>query len=453
MISKWIIIGVGLAVGITAIGLGLAIGGKAEDIIPDKCVGKICEDRCVGVHLYHTTCDPLTGECVLDGIAKMNDPDCGYTEPDIPPDPDLCTGVICENDCIGNHLYSYVCDPVTGDCVADKLIEINSPDCGYVCENGKKRCIGTTLYECQNNMWTAVETNSVTCGGTGEHIPDTGGYYFDVTDPVTGAVVPIYWTESTGQPDISSIEDLLEYRTASKYLVSRNTTQYLSHPEKLESYQQQYVNIASGTWVVIKYPDGTQVEYPYGEKTVVIVSKEQVYSTGEPILSPDEVNASTYHITSRVLFTLNKISGWSGWTWFDIPSESFVVTLRTDRYDGTGDLTTTHYMKNLLKNDGGWKYWGYRAFMSPEEVYKFIQYGFNDVPYQNEIISIETAGGDFSQIESWMNNMLFIKDNLSMVNTYTSTEEMENWYYNALILAFLHAGYVFPESPEKEGGG
>ena len=42
---------------------------------------------------------------------------------------DLCAGVTCDNVCRGYHLWSYKC--VDGECVADKLIESNSAQCGY----------------------------------------------------------------------------------------------------------------------------------------------------------------------------------------------------------------------------------------------------------------------------------------------------------------------------------
>lgn len=50
---------------------------------------------------------------------------------------DICEGVVCGNVCIGNDLWSQVCDPVTGNCVVDQLIEQNSKSCDYDYDSSK----------------------------------------------------------------------------------------------------------------------------------------------------------------------------------------------------------------------------------------------------------------------------------------------------------------------------
>lgn len=43
---------------------------------------------------------------------------------------DLCEGVVCDDVCIGNDLWSQKC--VDGSCVQDAIIESNSPTCSYI---------------------------------------------------------------------------------------------------------------------------------------------------------------------------------------------------------------------------------------------------------------------------------------------------------------------------------
>lgn len=88
----------------------------------------------------------------------------------------LCKDVVCKPICIGADKYSQKCvteGPDAGTCVFDKLIEENSPDCGYVppeekvCDEGSKRgkvtCWNGSIVHkevCINNEW--VPTNE-TC--------------------------------------------------------------------------------------------------------------------------------------------------------------------------------------------------------------------------------------------------------------------------------------------------
>lgn len=41
----------------------------------------------------------------------------------------ICSGVTCNNTCVGPDLYSRICDPLTGQCVQESLLESNSSQC------------------------------------------------------------------------------------------------------------------------------------------------------------------------------------------------------------------------------------------------------------------------------------------------------------------------------------
>ena len=123
------------------------------------CAGVVCDNICIGNDLWSQKC--VNGACFLDQLIQQNSSTCGY---------DPCAGVVCDNICIGNDLWSQKC--VNGDCFLDLLIEQNSSTCGYdpcagvVCDN---ICQGNDLWsqkcvsgECVLDQ--LVEQNSSTCG-------------------------------------------------------------------------------------------------------------------------------------------------------------------------------------------------------------------------------------------------------------------------------------------------
>ena len=97
--------------------------GSAPDIgaveytdVSDPCDGVVCENICIGNDLYSQKC--IEGNCVTDQLIESNSALCDY---------DPCEGVVCENICIGNDLYSQKC--IEGNCVTDQLIESDSVSC------------------------------------------------------------------------------------------------------------------------------------------------------------------------------------------------------------------------------------------------------------------------------------------------------------------------------------
>ena len=101
--------------------------GSAPDIgaieytdVSDPCEDVVCPNICIGNDLYSQICDPSTGKCVVDQLIESDSAFCDY---------DPCEGVVCPDICIGNDLYSQICDPVTGKCVTDQLIESDSVSC------------------------------------------------------------------------------------------------------------------------------------------------------------------------------------------------------------------------------------------------------------------------------------------------------------------------------------
>ena len=116
----------GIDVGLLFVGLAPDIGAIEYGLAPDLCEDVVCEDVCIGVDLYSQKCDPATGNCITDQLIESNSLSCGYVPPD------LCEDVVCEDVFIGVDLYSQKCDPATGNCITDQLIESNSLSCGYV---------------------------------------------------------------------------------------------------------------------------------------------------------------------------------------------------------------------------------------------------------------------------------------------------------------------------------
>ena len=132
--------------------------------IDDPCYGVVCPNVCIGTDLYSQKCDPTTGNCITDQLLEKDSLTCGF---------DPCANVVCENVCIGTDLYSQKCDPNTGNCITDQLIESNSSQCvvnlceNVVCENV---CIGTDLYSQKCDPTTGncitdqlIEQNSIGC--------------------------------------------------------------------------------------------------------------------------------------------------------------------------------------------------------------------------------------------------------------------------------------------------
>ena len=160
-------------------------GGEAAAALSTTCAdavkfetAKPCEDVCVGTDLYSQKCDPATGNCINDQLLESNSAQCIV---------DPCEGVVCEDVCVGFDLYSQKCDPATGNCVNDQLIESNSITCGYVppdpCEGVvcEDVCVGIDLYSqkcdpatgnCINDQ--LLESNSAQC----------------IVDPCEGVVCP-----------------------------------------------------------------------------------------------------------------------------------------------------------------------------------------------------------------------------------------------------------------------
>ena len=140
--------------------IGNANSSYAE-VSPDSsnlCDGVVCDNICIGNDLWSQKC--VDGICVADTIIEINSSTCGY---------DPCDGVVCDNICVGNDLWSRKC--VDGSCVPDQLIESNSISCGYdpcegvVCDNV---CIGKDLWsrKCVDGSCVPdqlIESNSVTC--------------------------------------------------------------------------------------------------------------------------------------------------------------------------------------------------------------------------------------------------------------------------------------------------
>ena len=99
--------------------------GSAPDIgaieytdVSDPCEDVVCPNICIGNDLYSQICDPSTGKCVVDQLIESDSAFCDY---------DPCEGVVCPDICIGNDLYSQKC--IEGNCVTDQLIEKDSVSC------------------------------------------------------------------------------------------------------------------------------------------------------------------------------------------------------------------------------------------------------------------------------------------------------------------------------------
>ncbi|MCK5013352.1 MAG: right-handed parallel beta-helix repeat-containing protein [Candidatus Omnitrophica bacterium] len=169
--------------------------GSAPDIgaveytdVSDPCEGVVCDNVCIGNDLWSQKCEG--GSCIPDQLIESNSVACGY---------DPCEGVVCDNVCIGDDLWSQKC--VDGYCVPNQLIESNSISCGYdpcegvVCDNV---CIGNDLWsrKCVDGSCVPdqlIESNSVTCelceGVVCDNICVGDDLWSQSCDPDTGTCV------------------------------------------------------------------------------------------------------------------------------------------------------------------------------------------------------------------------------------------------------------------------
>lgn len=83
----------------------------------DPCKNVTCGTVCVGVNLWEQKC--VKGECIDNRVIELNSPQCGYTP---------CEELVCNNECYGTELWKMKC--VNGKCVLDSLIERFSTECG-----------------------------------------------------------------------------------------------------------------------------------------------------------------------------------------------------------------------------------------------------------------------------------------------------------------------------------
>ena len=108
----------GIDVGLPFVGLAPDMGAIEYGLL-DLCEGVECKDVCIENDLYSQKCDPVTGNCVTDTLIEANSSLCIISDP--------CEGITCSDVCIGNDLYSRKC--IDGKCVTDQLLESDSLDC------------------------------------------------------------------------------------------------------------------------------------------------------------------------------------------------------------------------------------------------------------------------------------------------------------------------------------
>ncbi|MBU7038781.1 MAG: hypothetical protein HXS52_12690 [Theionarchaea archaeon] len=99
-------------------GLIISIVLMLSCIGQNPCEDVTCGNVCRGEALWKQTC--INGECVDARVVEENSPMCGY---------DPCRDVVCDNACISTELWKMTC--LNGECVSDHLIEENSESCGY----------------------------------------------------------------------------------------------------------------------------------------------------------------------------------------------------------------------------------------------------------------------------------------------------------------------------------
>lgn len=85
----------------------------------NPCENVKCPDKCIGNELWSQVCE--NGQCIdykrIDQCAEY----CGCKE-------DLCKAISCNYKCIGTDLWSYKC--VNGVCIQDQLVEECNKECG-----------------------------------------------------------------------------------------------------------------------------------------------------------------------------------------------------------------------------------------------------------------------------------------------------------------------------------
>lgn len=90
-----------------------------QPINTNPCENVNCPDKCIGNELWSQVCD--NGQCINFKRIDECSESCGCKE-------DLCKAVSCNYKCIGNDLWSYKC--VNGICIQDQLVEECNQECG-----------------------------------------------------------------------------------------------------------------------------------------------------------------------------------------------------------------------------------------------------------------------------------------------------------------------------------
>jgi len=90
-----------------------------QPITANPCENVNCPDKCIGNELWSQVCD--NGQCINFKRIDECSESCGCKE-------DLCKAVSCNYKCIGNDLWSYKC--VNGICIQDQLVEECNQECG-----------------------------------------------------------------------------------------------------------------------------------------------------------------------------------------------------------------------------------------------------------------------------------------------------------------------------------
>lgn len=102
--------------------IGCLVPSQTPKTLPqntDPCQNINCPDKCIGNELWSQICD--NGQCMnfkrIDECAGS----CGCVD-------DPCKAISCNYRCIGNGLWSYKC--VNGICIKDQLVEECNKECG-----------------------------------------------------------------------------------------------------------------------------------------------------------------------------------------------------------------------------------------------------------------------------------------------------------------------------------
>jgi len=260
------------------------------------------------------------------------------------------------------------------------------------------------------------------------------------TTTVDGLEVPVFYNSVTGKPSVGA-----EYRPSKAYTISYYWDGYCSQSPR--PYPRLKITIPSGTWIINAYNDGTVIEYLYGTK-YIFCNTEFVFRKPEEPLVENEL-ASTYHILPSIYYGTSDI----GYNHGRILPNVFVLTLLTKNYTPTAEEHTGFYLRRQVYSySSQWvclRAYEYDIQFSPEAVAKFIEYGFDDTKYKDEIATLQTSGQDYKHIQRWMNNVLFLRDNIiRSCGEYMNPEVLMSWYYNYLTLMYLYAGYSIQTESE-----